>query len=444
MFNYARSDTHFLLYIYDILRNELLANSRPFEPDGDLIDVVLRKSKEEALQRYEKPLYDAQGGTGASGWYNLLSYTPALLSREQFAVFRAVHQWRDNLARREDESLNTIMPKHVIYSISREMPLDMAALLGCSQPISTFVRSRIGDLLAVVKRAKTEGATGPELMDLLRKVELNDSEMRDAKVPAVETALASTTAKSQAVVPLVENPISSRLGRSMFWGPTVDRVAQGNSSGLDMLNPDNIFLALPLPQLTAEVFIDSGSAMNSVKPEMGVDPGARVEHAYVRDKKRKEEEVFVVKHVSGTTKRKAAELEDLPGSSEPIELISNGQTKAVAPNGLMDVDEPQEILLGDDYDQEDQDKAAHKALRKARKKEEKKRRKLGEQLAVSKANEEVAFDYASAPSVLHAKQSKPVGIEGLPFNPYSKSADAPKGMRHFKKETPGKSMTFNS
>ncbi|EEP82014.1 conserved hypothetical protein [Uncinocarpus reesii 1704] len=64
MFDYARSDTHYLLYIYDHLRNELIERSTPGE---NLIDYVQENSKEEALQRYERPVYDTETGQGAGG-----------------------------------------------------------------------------------------------------------------------------------------------------------------------------------------------------------------------------------------------------------------------------------------------------------------------------------------------------------------------------------------
>lgn len=37
MFFYARSDTHFLLYIYDMIRNELVEKSDRSTPETDLI-----------------------------------------------------------------------------------------------------------------------------------------------------------------------------------------------------------------------------------------------------------------------------------------------------------------------------------------------------------------------------------------------------------------------
>src|ERR1700722_13835618 len=82
MLLYARSDTHFLLYIYDNLRNALLdrAQNLPLEFSPTLptsrdithtpiYDVLLR-SEETALRLFEKEVYDV-GGSGPGGWDNL-------------------------------------------------------------------------------------------------------------------------------------------------------------------------------------------------------------------------------------------------------------------------------------------------------------------------------------------------------------------------------------
>jgi exosome complex exonuclease RRP6 len=92
MLQYARSDTHFLLYIYDNLRNALLdratsrAQSRAQSPSTlhttsnssssgnaayELIKQVLARSEETALRLYEKEVYDEEGGSGSNGWDTL-------------------------------------------------------------------------------------------------------------------------------------------------------------------------------------------------------------------------------------------------------------------------------------------------------------------------------------------------------------------------------------
>lgn len=131
MLDYARSDTHFLLYIYDNLRNALIdraqSRAQSMSPSGSpsdypllanpahaLIKQVLTKSEETSLRTFEKEVYDTQGGSGSNGWdtmarkWNkgaLLAGGPgAGIGALQRAVYQAVHLWRDTVAREEDES----------------------------------------------------------------------------------------------------------------------------------------------------------------------------------------------------------------------------------------------------------------------------------------------------------------------------------------------------
>jgi exosome complex exonuclease RRP6 len=122
MLKYARADTHFLLYIYDNLRNALLdravlrsaspTTSRagsPTAPDT-FVQEVLSRSTETALRVYSLEPYDAEGGTGSSGWdtlarrWNKLALGIDGVPGVQREAFRALHVWRDRVAREEDES----------------------------------------------------------------------------------------------------------------------------------------------------------------------------------------------------------------------------------------------------------------------------------------------------------------------------------------------------
>ncbi|WP_374759170.1 hypothetical protein, partial [Salmonella enterica] len=53
MLYYARSDTHYLLYIYDKVRNELVMKSDRGNPGTEYIETALQKSKVQSLSRYE-------------------------------------------------------------------------------------------------------------------------------------------------------------------------------------------------------------------------------------------------------------------------------------------------------------------------------------------------------------------------------------------------------
>jgi exosome complex exonuclease RRP6 len=121
MVKYARADTHFLLYIYDNLRNALLdravsrsaspSTSRADSPTApDAFQGVLSRSRETALRVYSPEPYDAEGGTGPNGWdtlarrWNKLALGVDGVPGMQREVFRALHVWRDHVAREEDES----------------------------------------------------------------------------------------------------------------------------------------------------------------------------------------------------------------------------------------------------------------------------------------------------------------------------------------------------
>ena len=132
MLKYARSDTHFLLYIYDNLRNALLDRSpTTSQPQSGLqtspsslleqglLGQVLARSAETSLRVYTKEPYDALGGSGQGGWdklakkWNKVALTaggPGVgVGAMQREVYRRVHGWREKVAREEDESTKYVV-----------------------------------------------------------------------------------------------------------------------------------------------------------------------------------------------------------------------------------------------------------------------------------------------------------------------------------------------
>ncbi|KAJ1734276.1 exosome nuclease subunit, partial [Coemansia sp. Benny D160-2] len=176
MLRYARADTHFLLYVYDRLRNELAARGaeclgqdadNPAAPAfGRLAGVgvvdaptqpmalVLRRSAQTALRTYEK---DAYAADGPAGWMALLRKWRRPLTRAQTAVFRALHDWRDRCARAEDESVRYVLPNHMLFAVAERMPADAAALLAACRPAPPpLVRQHAADVARVLARARAD------------------------------------------------------------------------------------------------------------------------------------------------------------------------------------------------------------------------------------------------------------------------------------------------
>ncbi|CEG83848.1 hypothetical protein RMATCC62417_17717 [Rhizopus microsporus] len=140
MLTYARSDTHFLLYIYDHLRNELLTASTH---NANLMRSSLQLSNEVALQKYDKEVYDAAEGKGSYGWKYMLSKWKYPMNPQQLAVFKALHHWRDQTARDEDESIRFVLPNHMLFALVERMPTDTSGVIGACNPCPPLVRGVI-------------------------------------------------------------------------------------------------------------------------------------------------------------------------------------------------------------------------------------------------------------------------------------------------------------
>lgn len=199
MLNYARSDTHFLLYVYDQLRTSLLSDTTA---SPSQLELVFDRSRSVSLRTFKKEKYDYENGRGYNGWRNILrkwgkdrewgvgdfegvnlpSSSPAgdgssgsnwenlvkskLLS---FHIFRAVHSYRDNLARSLDESVHYILPNHQLLSISMSHtpPRDPAAVIsslngggGRGSQVPNVMFTKAGEIAKVISEAVDEWEDG--------------------------------------------------------------------------------------------------------------------------------------------------------------------------------------------------------------------------------------------------------------------------------------------
>ena len=433
MFNYARSDSHFLLYIYDKMRNELIDKSKASQENGDLIDIVMDRSKEEALQRYERPFYDERGGSGPMGWYNMLCRTPALFNREQFAVFRAIHQWRDQIARKEDESVHVIIPKHALYNLAREMPVDMPSLLGSSHPMSRSFKSRKSEVLAVIQKAITLSHKEPDMKEFMHTMRPVTAD-RFSKVIGPRQVLPEHAITKMAFPPQPQRnsktlPAESRDSR--FWGSTVPNNADRR---LTPPSPkETLCLKLPMPRLTTEIFEDIKAADFDADEWPQTSPGGRAEHQYIKQGISKIDEHIDVKEAGVSRKRKAIDSSEFLNSVSSI-LESNAMNHTQG-----HTDEVNHPVTMENQEEEDR----NIGVLSERKEGKRSRRVESKRLSESQRPREVEpFDYAKAPSVLHASRGSNWMTTGRESSHYTKPSEARKGMRKAKKEQEGKSATF--
>lgn len=399
MFFYARSDTHFLLYVYDMMRNELVKRSGGAPDAGGLpgqesrIEWVLQRSKETSLLRFEFSPY-VENGQGSRGWFNPLSKMGHTgLNSEQFAVYKAVHQWRDELARRADESTTFIMSQQTLMEVAKTLPSDAKGVYRLFHNASKLIKASIDELLTVITKAKLEARGGPTLKDFFQSYYLSKVDGPAAKSPErgdVETV----------------DVAELRSGVSQLWGSVS----------------------------MSSIYDDSGAADSRI----AVEPIAITT----------EPPKWAGSQKPVVPKGSTTSVENGPASL-PVQAESSMHDAAAASLTKQTADSEEEEL------DEEFTLRAHKKERRQDRKKQKQLAKEAAATAVTSESgenndsmavdmedgEEDAFDYGTAPSVLHSKQSKG---EAGGYNPYTSktTAEGPKAERRRHGEKAGKTATF--
>lgn len=433
MLGYAQADTHFLLNIFDKLRNKLIEKNQ--------LDTVLQDSREVAKKRYEIPAYANQG----TGWRSLLNkynLTPA-----QQIVLKELYAWRDRMARVHDESPGYIMPNHFLISLCYNMPDTSTAVIGTSNNTTPFVRSSAREIARIIENCKK--LIEQDRLDRLEQAEkeasVDDVEMDDEKLldnyDAYEREFKKALKKQSS---LFGNSTKLMAGTSSFFGNV-----------LEMYNvesePDRsqFLLHVPLPPE-----LSSGEEEDEQEDEESESENEQ--EAPVAESKQPEPEA--VDENSVTQEAKPTEVDTKPGTEDEISLHVPHSKRS-----FHETDMPEEFMNS-----------------KQRRKAKRKKLRLMEKEQISKMVDEKelehdkeeddengqedgqpedqpeVFDYSSAPKVLltasdkraqqreKKKQEKKEAKKEI-FDPYANvnsDSHVPKPARKRKPATGGKTMTF--
>lgn len=145
MVNYAQSDTHYLLYIMDRLKQDLADRSNE---NDNLLRSVFDRSKQVALKRYEKPSYHEQS------YMELYRKSRKTFNSRQLHALCHLYSWRDRTARNEDESTGYVLPNHMILEISEILPREQQGIVACCNPCPPLVRQNLNELHAIILKAR--------------------------------------------------------------------------------------------------------------------------------------------------------------------------------------------------------------------------------------------------------------------------------------------------
>ncbi|KAH8359924.1 hypothetical protein KR093_009575, partial [Drosophila rubida] len=155
LIDYARQDTHYLIYVFERMTNDLLQADQG-QPQQSL-RMVYQMSTEVCKKRYTKP------HIGPDSHLDLVRKTKRSFDNRQLHALRGIFAWRDATARQEDESYGYVLPNHMMLQIAESLPREMQGILACCNPIPPLVRQQLHTLHQIVLQAREQPLVKPIL-----------------------------------------------------------------------------------------------------------------------------------------------------------------------------------------------------------------------------------------------------------------------------------------
>jgi exosome complex exonuclease RRP6 len=306
MLDYARSDTHYLLYIYDQIRRDLTTQSQKINVPN-LITRVLDLSRQFAMMTYTRERYDYEEGSGVDGWRKLLlnNKGPHLYSKLQLTVFKRLHQWRDGVARQEDESTGYVIPNRALINLAASLPNSMQAVIGACHPVPPLVQVYAEDIAYIVAKTRKELAEEAEKAEIMaaqaihgREETLRNGVTGSTHIWYNDEATAPNGVRSvmEAVKHGTQFEVwgdrkdrlhSLILPSSEFWEPLQQEYVAKESVYEVGGELEDIKLSVPLPPLTAQIYMtaDDVKALGTKEEKKQENVAALAEHPFVQRSK---------------------------------------------------------------------------------------------------------------------------------------------------------------
>ncbi|KAL8128516.1 hypothetical protein V2J09_017671 [Rumex salicifolius] len=146
MIRYAREDTHYLLYIYDLMRARLVSESTE-ENSDDLLLQVYQRSYDVCMQLYEKELLTE------TSYLHIYGLQAANFNAQQLAIVSGLYEWRDVVARAEDESTGYILPNKALLEIAKQMPVTTGKLKRLVRFKYPYIEKNLSSVVNIIRHS---------------------------------------------------------------------------------------------------------------------------------------------------------------------------------------------------------------------------------------------------------------------------------------------------
>ncbi|XP_076896199.1 protein RRP6-like 2 [Bidens hawaiensis] len=176
MLRYAREDTHYLLYIYDVMKRRLL--SLPKGPDctEEPLVEVYQRSYNLCMQLYQKEIMTE------NSYLNIYGLHAADLSGQQLAIIAGLCQWRDVIARSEDESTGYILPNKVLIEIAKQMPVTPGKLRHVLKSRLSYIERNLGAVVSIIRHSMQNAVAFEPVAKKLKEEHIEMMAARNAKL----------------------------------------------------------------------------------------------------------------------------------------------------------------------------------------------------------------------------------------------------------------------
>ncbi|CAH8362304.1 unnamed protein product [Eruca vesicaria subsp. sativa] len=147
MTRYAREDTHYLLYIYDVMRVELHRMAKGDEHTDSPLLQVYKRSYDLCTQLYEKELLTE------NSYLHIYGLQAAGFKAAQLAIVAGLCEWRDYVARAEDESTGYVLPNKLLLEIAKEMPVSVSKLRRLLKSKHPYIERNVDSVVSLIKHS---------------------------------------------------------------------------------------------------------------------------------------------------------------------------------------------------------------------------------------------------------------------------------------------------
>lgn len=430
MMFYARSDTHSLIYIYDCLRFEI---SKKEGLEG--IHKVFELSKRTASKVYAKEEWDPNG-EGRDGWRSLWKKMGGMeaagvderwekegidgLSKTE-RIFRALHDWRDQIARDEDEGPRYILSTSHILNLSSRAPKTRDTVLPCVGNVFKRRAAQVARLIAKesAEFEKAQKLKGDREREKLKHIQASQEE--DEMGELVDRDIATTSA-SQLLWPTDEK-LTLLPGPSAIASLLFGNAAQEAKDKSTNLLRNSLFSPLPKTANNTRILDGIKSDLTSALKNV-----LRLKGSVIEESDEIEQPPIQPETVAFVEKEDRMAVVEANTANTRTNMVEQSPTTSEQADTLVKVKKHKKKRKSSE---EDQSSSKEKKTRWT--KEEKEQRKKERESKAEELKDIIPFDYSTAKSILDAKTATPATAAAF------QEANASKNKRKDKKKKEGKS-----